>query len=127
MGTELTIQETITTKIRKHFLELFPEDKFKELVNKEIKEFTERKSGYSGSKPSIMEQMIQHEIKNQLENKFKEKIKTELYKVCPWNDIKSDEVLKKYCEMVAPDILNGIALSVAQQAIEQFHNNLQYQ
>lgn len=124
-----TLKETITEKIKKDFINMIPDDAFKNLVQTEIDWLFERteKGSYENKRRTSPFQEI---VREELTDLFKKRITEELQKaeyMDEWNCGKHNpgEAVKQIVKELAPDLVASLFSGLVQTTVGEIRENMQ--
>jgi len=128
IATMSTIQQKVSEKIKSQFLELIPDEAFAQMVEKELKAFTEDKPGdrWTNTRKSPLSDMIELEIKNQFQAKVRSILSQPEFQA-KWdnhNRVVASDAVTDLLKKSAPDILALMIGTISQQIVENFRNSL---
>lgn len=118
------IEDVIANKIRAQFVELLPENTFKEMVEKALKDFTQ-KTGYQNNSASPLEKLIEQELRD----RFLRQVKAEFDKpehLVHWghNSQTPSIFVKEIISQLTPQIMEAFFGSMIQQAVSTLRNQI---
>ncbi len=123
-----TLKDKVSEKIKSAFVELIPEEQWKQLVSNEINRFTCKERDYSGEKPSILSTMINEAIRERFKAKIQEALNGNgfdaMYDSMTGKDMAST-VAKEIAVQYAPQIVESLMSNLIQTAINRLRSDLQ--
>ena len=125
MVTASTLQAKVTERIRASFIDLIPEEQFKQLVERELATFQTPQRWRGEDHPSPLSALVRDEITARLKAQLKAELDKDEYKML-WTPYGSQagEFLQRALAELTPALVQGLFAKIIEDTVYEVRSKL---